>query len=119
MASAPVGPSSRRYANAATIVTTMLAPPELLHRLHQIEREFGRLRRGQPWAARVLDLDIVLWSGGAWSSPGLPVPHVHFRERTFVLRPALAVAPDWRDPLTSLSLRHLHHRLTRPRPVPR
>ncbi len=119
MASAPVGPSLRRYANSAALITTDLAPDELLDALKDIERRFGRRPRGQRWSARVLDLDLVLWSGGTWSSPDLTVPHAAFRERDFVLTPALALVPDWRDPVTNLSLRQLKARLTRPRPMPR
>ncbi len=119
MASAPIGPSLRRYANSAAVIATDLLPDELLVAVKAIERSFGRRSRGQRWTSRVLDLDLVLWSGGAWSSPGLTVPHAAFRQRDFVLGPALAVAPDWRDPLTNLSLRQLKARLTRPRPKPR
>ncbi len=119
LSSAPLGPSLRRYANGAALVTTSLLPDELLDLLKAIEHQFGRRARGQRWSARVLDLDLVLWSGGAWSSPGLTVPHVAFRERTFVLAPALAIAAGWRDPVTNLSLRQLKARLTRPRPMPR
>ena len=117
--SAPLGPSRRRYANSAAIVKSMLDPLELLARLKAIEAEFGRRRGGQRWSARVLDLDVVLWSGGVWSSPGLTVPHPLFRDRDFVLGPATKIAPRWRDPITGLSLRQLHARLTRPRPAPR
>ncbi|GAA4760327.1 2-amino-4-hydroxy-6-hydroxymethyldihydropteridine diphosphokinase [Novosphingobium ginsenosidimutans] len=119
LANAPLGPSLRRYANSAALVVTELAPDELLNLLKTIERQFGRRPGGQRWASRVLDLDLVLWSGGAWSSPGLTIPHAAFRERDFVLTPALALAPVWRDPLTNLSLRQLKARLTRPRPMPR
>jgi len=117
--STPLGPSLRRYANGAALVKSKLSPPDLLARLKRIEHKFGRRRSGQRWSARVLDLDLVLWSGGAWSSPGLTVPHPEFRLRSFVLTPAAAIAPRWRDPLTGLSLRQLHARLTRPRPAPR
>ena len=117
--SAPLGPSRRRYANSAALVKSKLDPPELLARLKHIEAKFGRRRGGQRWTARVLDLDIVLWSGGVWSSPGLTVPHREFRGRSFVLAPALTIASTWRDPITGLSLRHLQARLTRPRPAPR
>lgn len=119
LSSRPLGPSLRRYANSAAVIATDRRPEDLLGVLKAVERAFGRRRAGQRWSSRVLDLDLVLWSGGAWSSPGLTVPHASFRERDFVLAPALAVAPAWRDPLTQLSLRQLKARLTRPRPKPR
>lgn len=119
IASAPLGASRRRYANAALIVRSSLDPETLLARLKAIEARFGRRRGGQPWRARVLDLDIVLWDGGCWSSPGLTIPHIAFRSRAFVLTPASAIAPRWRDPVTGLTLRQLRARLTRPRPLPK
>ncbi len=123
VASAPLGPSLRRYANGAAVVKTRLDPAELLDTLKGIEAEFGRRRGGQRWASRVLDLDIVLWSGGAFGSDTLTVPHPAFRSRSFVLTPALTIAPTWRDPISGLSLRQLGarltKRLTRPRPLPR
>jgi 2-amino-4-hydroxy-6-hydroxymethyldihydropteridine diphosphokinase len=71
----------------------------------------------------VLDCDIVLWSGGVWRSGGrtmpLAIPHPAFAIRAFVLTPALAIAPGWRDPVSGLTLAHLHARLTRRRPLPR
>lgn len=126
METAPLGPSSRRYANAAALVATALGPPALLALLKRVERAFGR-RRGRRWGTRVLDLDIVLWSGGRWASPPgaqrLIVPHPAFRERAFVLGPAAAIAPGWRDPgpgaTTGLTLRQLRARLTRSGTLPR
>lgn len=112
--SAAVGPSLRRYANAAGLIETGLDPEALLAELKAIERIFGRRSGGQRWTSRVLDLDIVLWSGGPWASADLSVPHPLFRRRHFVLKPAAAIAPDWRDPLTGLTLRQLAARLARP-----
>lgn len=116
---APLGPSDRLYANAAAVVETALGPEEMLTALLDIERRFRRRRRGGRWRARVLDLDLVLWSGGAHRSARLTIPHPEFRRRAFVLTPAAAIVPDWRDPATGLTLRHLQARLTRPRPLPR
>jgi 2-amino-4-hydroxy-6-hydroxymethyldihydropteridine diphosphokinase len=116
---APIGPSRRRYANGALLLETALAPQDLLAALLRLEARFGRRRMGEGWRSRPLDCDIVLWSGGIVAEPGLLIPHPLFRERGFVLAPAAAIAPRWRDPLTGLSLVHLHARLTRPRPLPR
>ena len=117
--SAPVGPSLRRYANGAALLESALEPQELLAALKRIERRFGRTTRGQRWSSRVIDLDIVLWDGGCFGAPGLLVPHRLFRTRDFVLAPAMAIAPAWRDPVSGLSVRQLHARLTSPRPLPR
>lgn len=110
---APLGPSRRRYANGAALIETTLEPRALLARLHAIEATFGRSRRCQRWSARRLDLDIVLWSGGRWRDAHLTIPHAAYRQRDFVLIPAVHIAPDWRDPETGLALKHHLARLTR------
>jgi len=104
----PLGPSTRRFANACALIASAESPDALLARLKAIERAFGR-RRGRRWGERVIDLDIILWSGGCWSSPELTIPHRLFRTRDFVLRPLAAIAPDWRDPLTGHTVRQLAH----------
>lgn len=119
----PLGPSRRRYGNAVALVRCKREPDEVLHKLRRIERKFGRKRGGKAWGARVLDLDIVLWNGGAWANDdgkgSLVIPHPAFRERRFVLQPAAAIAGSWRDPLTGFTVRQLSARLTKPRPTPR
>jgi len=111
----PIGPSLRRYVNSAAVIETRHDPPALLALLKSIERQFGRRAGGQRWTSRVLDLDVILWSGGPFAGPGLTIPHPLFRTRDFVLAPAAHIAPRWRDPVTGLTVRQLHARLTRPR----
>jgi len=119
VSSAPVGPSRRRYANGAAIIANELTPDAMLTRLKRIERDYGRTSGGQRWRSRVLDLDIILWSGGSYGSPHLIIPHIALRGRAFVLGPAAAIAGNWRDPVSGLTIKQLHTRLTRPRPTPR
>lgn len=118
IASDPLGPSRRRYANAVALVASELSPPEMLERLQEIETGFGR-RTGQRWSARTLDLDILFWSGGAWSDSALTIPHPAIAERAFVLGPLRAIIPEWRHPLNGRTVRQLAARLTRPKPVDR
>jgi len=115
IATAAIGPSIRRFANAAALIDSDEPPPMLLARLKAIETAFGR-RRGRRWGARVIDLDILLWSGGRWRSPGLAIPHAGLRERDFVLRPLATIAADWRDPVTGRSIRQLAHAVDRRAP---
>ena len=105
------GGAGRDFANAVAIIESNLEPPSLLARLKQIERDFGR-RRGKRWGSRLLDLDLVLWSGGNYRSRSLTIPHRSVDERAFVLQPLSAIAPAWpvRGPL---KVRHLAQRLAR------
>ena len=114
---AALGPAGRAFANAVMILASELEPPALLAQLKSVEREFGR-RGGRRWGPRVLDLDILLWSGGCWSGGGLTVPHPGFRERGFVLEPLAELEPGWRDPVTGLTVRQLLARLRRRAPGP-
>jgi len=121
LATAPLGPGGRTYANAAALVATDLDPPALLARLKRIERQFGR-RRGRRWGPRVIDLDIILWSGGSWRPrrpDALTLPHRAYPERGFVLAPLAAIVPDWRHPHLQRSVRHLLAKLRRRSPVDR
>ena len=111
-----LGPAGRGFANAVAIVASDLDPPDVLGRLKTIEAQFGR-RGGRRWGPRVLDLDIILWSGGSWEGQGLVVPHPEFRSRSFVLEPLAELVPGWRDPVTGATVRQLHHRLRAPTPV--
>jgi 2-amino-4-hydroxy-6-hydroxymethyldihydropteridine diphosphokinase len=113
MLNAAHGGAGRDFANGVALVESDLEPPEMLSRLKSLEREFGR-RRGRRWGPRVLDLDIVLWSGGEFRSRRLTVPHRRLSSRSFVLEPLAAIAPGWR--VGALSVRHLTHRLARRAP---
>lgn len=106
-----VGGAGRDFANAVALVESGLEPPEVLRRIKALEREFGR-RPGKHWAARVLDLDIALWSGGRFRSNALRIPHYGLEARPFVLQPLAAIAPGWRI-RGGLTARHLAYRLAR------
>jgi 2-amino-4-hydroxy-6-hydroxymethyldihydropteridine diphosphokinase len=116
MCSRPIGPSARDYANSVVLIRTCLSPIALLDRLQAIEADFGRRRRRR-WGSRTLDLDIILWEGGAVRTPRLTIPHPGLLTRDFVLRPLCAIAYNWRDPTNGLSISQILARHTRPKPV--
>ena len=112
--SAPIGPAQRRFANAACVLENSMEPGEILARLKAMERSFGR-RSGQVWGDRVLDLDLILWSGGILNTRSLSIPHREFRNRRFVLDPSNRIAPEWRDPLSGYTIRQLAVRAAKPK----
>lgn len=81
------------FMNAAARVSSDLAPPDLLARVKEIEASLGRVA-GVRFGPRVIDCDLLLWGGGAWSGPGLEIPHPRLTERRFALVPLLEIDPQ-------------------------
>ena len=109
-----VGGAGREFANAVALVESPLEPVAMLAAVKRIERAFGR-RPGKRWSSRVLDLDLVAWSGGKHASRDLTIPHPRLAERDFVLGPLGLIAPQWRL-IGALGARHLMARLGKRRP---
>ena len=112
-----LGPAGRDFVNGAALVECGMRPPELLGLLKRLEHAFGR-RAARRWGPRVLDLDVILWSEGAWPSRlrwraarHLAIPHRAMATRNFVLKPARDIAPSWRNPINGRSVRQLAARL--------
>ncbi|WP_017667635.1 2-amino-4-hydroxy-6-hydroxymethyldihydropteridine diphosphokinase [Sandarakinorhabdus sp. AAP62] len=115
---APIGPGSRRYANAVAALDWPGSLPDLLRALKALERRFGR-RAARRWGDRVLDLDILAAGATVVQVPGLNVPHPRLAQRRFVLDPLVTVAPGWRHPIHNLTARQLRARALRPKGLPR
>lgn len=113
--------SGPEFVNGAALVETTLSASDLLSRLHDVEAEMGRVRRVR-WGPRVCDIDLIAYgdlvapdsetvsrlmqtdatAGVAPDQMILPHPRMH--ERAFVLAPLADVAPDWRHPVTKLTV---------------
>jgi 2-amino-4-hydroxy-6-hydroxymethyldihydropteridine diphosphokinase len=95
------------FVNGVVAVTTDLDPAALLAALHDIEAEFGRIRRLRN-EARVLDLDLLAYDDRVMAGPEGPIlPHPRLQERAFVLLPLADLAPDWRHPRSGRSIESL------------
>jgi len=91
----PMGPAGQPdYVNAVMAVETRLEAESLLAELQRIETEQGRVRTGERWGARPLDLDLLLYGQARIVTPTLTVPHPGIAERAFVVYPLLEIAPD-------------------------
>lgn len=91
--SAPMGPQDQNdYINAVAKVTTELPPLDLLDALQAIENRHGRVRQGDRWGPRTLDLDLLLFANKSIDLPRLKVPHYGLKQRNFVLLPLFEIA---------------------------
>jgi 2-amino-4-hydroxy-6-hydroxymethyldihydropteridine diphosphokinase len=92
--SRPVGPANQPdYINAVACITTHLTAESLLDALQALESRHGRVRSGERWGPRTLDLDLLLYADSRIDTPRLQVPHPRMAERAFVLVPLVEIAP--------------------------
>jgi 2-amino-4-hydroxy-6-hydroxymethyldihydropteridine diphosphokinase len=82
------------FVNAAIAVDTNLSAHDLLDALLATERVFGRVRDGERWGPRTLDLDLLAYGDDVIDDTRLNVPHPRIAERAFVLLPLADIAPD-------------------------
>jgi 2-amino-4-hydroxy-6-hydroxymethyldihydropteridine diphosphokinase len=93
--SEPMGPADQPdYINAVVGLLTTQPPHELLKNLQSIEQKHGRIRTGERWGARTLDLDLLLYGQQQIKTDNLTVPHPGMPDRSFVLLPLSELAPD-------------------------
>jgi 2-amino-4-hydroxy-6-hydroxymethyldihydropteridine diphosphokinase len=88
-----IDPNQPEYINAVSLIDTTLSPKKLLSRLNEIENKFGRVRSAK-WAARTLDLDIIIFGTSIVETKSLSIPHPRAHERAFVLIPWLEIDPE-------------------------
>jgi 2-amino-4-hydroxy-6-hydroxymethyldihydropteridine diphosphokinase len=95
----PVGVVDQpRFLNGAVGVDTTLSPRQLLDALLGIERELGRVRDGERWGPRTVDLDLLLYEDLVVDEPGLRVPHPRLHERRFAVEPLAELDPTLEIP---------------------
>ena len=91
----PVGYDAQPpFLNACCVGQTRLTARQLLSELQDAERAAGRVRKGERYGPRVLDLDLLVYGDVVSAHDRLTLPHPRLRERAFVLVPLVEVAPD-------------------------
>jgi 2-amino-4-hydroxy-6-hydroxymethyldihydropteridine diphosphokinase len=99
-----VGFEGPDFLNAAAAVHTDLDPFALNDWLHALEDAQGRVRGGERFSSRTLDIDIVFYDDLVLKGPGnLELPRPELRH-AFVLKPLADIAPAYRVPTTGETL---------------
>lgn len=88
----PVGgpEESPSFLNLVVVAETTLEPRTLLERALAIEDAYGR-ERGEKWAPRTLDVDLIMVGNTSSDTDDLRLPHPLAAERAFVLLPWLEI----------------------------
>ncbi|MEM1244005.1 MAG: 2-amino-4-hydroxy-6-hydroxymethyldihydropteridine diphosphokinase [Pseudomonadota bacterium] len=104
------------YCNAVVKLQTDLTAEALLNTTQALEIDLGRQVKNTRWAARVIDLDILLFDKLIMTSERLTLPHPGLLHRDFVLKPLYDIEPDLtlpngmsiNDALAQLPAKHVY-----------
>jgi len=75
--------------------------------LRQIELDNGRTRDSRKFAARTLDLDLILYGDLIINDGRLQIPRDEIEHYAFVLEPLAEIAPDLKHPISQRSYAEL------------
>ena len=102
-----VGFDGAEFVNLAVGLDTPLPPTALNDWLHALEDRHGRRRDVPRYSDRTLDIDIVFYGDLVLDGPGhLQIPRKEL-QHAFVLRPIVDIAPDFRHPVSGVSMAEL------------
>jgi 2-amino-4-hydroxy-6-hydroxymethyldihydropteridine diphosphokinase len=96
----PWGFSSEEFfLNRALQILTYLSPEEVIQKIDQIEKTFGRERSGSCYSSRTMDIDILFYDDLVLDHDTLKIPHPRMQDRRFVLVPLDEIAHELIHPV--------------------
>jgi 2-amino-4-hydroxy-6-hydroxymethyldihydropteridine diphosphokinase len=99
-----------KYLNCVAEIRTSLSAAKLHQQLIRIENTLGR-KRGEKWASRTIDLDLLLFGSEVINSELLTVPHSQMHLRSFVLAGLCELNPKLLHPVLNETIDTLAGRL--------
>jgi len=103
----PVGFKGDNFYNLVAGFDTELPVEQVLDQLHAIEDKFGRMREGERFVARTIDLDLLLFGDLTGEVHGTQLPRDEIERYAFVLRPLYDLVPELVHPLSGKSIASL------------
>lgn len=113
--------AEREFVNCAVEVMTDADAYEVLRRINLIEALLGRDReeemrvksaKGEAYASRPIDIDIIFYGDATFSDERLTIPYHFLDEREYALRPVADVAPERRHPALKQTPREMLSRFS-------
>jgi dihydroneopterin aldolase/2-amino-4-hydroxy-6-hydroxymethyldihydropteridine diphosphokinase len=106
-------PGEPLYYNCVVEIETDVLPAELKQQvLRGIEKELGRIRSNDRYAARTIDLDLILYGQLVMTTGGLTLPDPDIVRRPFLAVPLHELAPDLKLPGSDQSINEIAAALT-------
>lgn len=104
---AAVGFAGDDFVNLVVRFSTPISIAEVRNKLQAIEARCDRPRNAPKWAARTMDLDILLYGDEMGEFDGVVLPRPDLVRRAYMLKPMADLAPDLRHPTLNKTMREL------------
>lgn len=92
--SAAVGFAGDNFYNLVVGFETTAEVPAIVEALREIEARHGRVRGGERFSARTLDIDLLLYGDRVGEVGGVALPRAEITRYAFVLGPLAEIAGD-------------------------
>ncbi len=108
----PVGGLGENFFNGAALLETALGARELKRALREIEAQLGRVRTGNRYAPRTIDLDLVLYNQDCVDEEGLRLPDPLILQRPFMAQALAELDPNYVHPVEGRTLAQIARSLS-------
>lgn len=98
-----VGFVGEDFLNMVVAFDSDRTPQEVQQSFHQIEASHGRVRHGEKFAPRQLDIDLILYGDMICDDGSLKLPRIDIVEYAFVLLPLAELVPHGAHPVLKIS----------------
>ncbi len=102
-----VGFEGDHFYNLVVAFDAEETPQQVADYMHEVEDAHGRVRGGEKFAPRTLDLDLLLYDDLVLDEGKLQLPRDEIDKYAFVLRPLAEMVPDLRHPVSGKSYAEL------------
>lgn len=94
------------FYNQVHLVKSKLSAQQIIRAILKVEKEMGRIRTIKN-AARIIDIDILLFNDEIINEQDLTIPHKEIPNRRFVLTPLNELAPQLIHPVLKKNIHAL------------
>ena len=101
------GFKSNNFYNVCLLIESSLSVESIFNKILKIEKDMGRLKSGNKYSDRCIDIDILFVEDIIVNNKNLIIPHPRLHLRKFVLTPMLDIAPDLIHPILNKSIKQL------------
>lgn len=102
-----MGDNAGSFLNSAIILDSGLKPDILLTQIKKFEQNAGRDLKHSHLQPREIDIDILFAGDLMINTPFLTIPHREIVNRKFILEPLNEIIPEYKHPVSGISIREL------------